>query len=167
MSQHTALLGPLSDPELLKSQAWLDGQWVDASSRFAVTNPADGSHLVDVPNQGPEQAEQAIAAAARAFPGWAAKTGKERAQLMRKWFDLIVANAEDLARLMTAEQGKPVPEAKGEVMYGASFIEWFAEEAKRVNGDVLASPATDRRLVTLKQPIASAPRSRRGISRLR
>jgi len=153
MSQHAALHDQLSDPELLKSQAWLDGQWVDSSSRFAVINPADGSHLVDVPNQGTKEAEQAIAAAARAFTGWAAKTGKERAQLMRKWFDLIVANADDLAKLMTAEQGKPVPEAKGEVMYGASFIEWFAEEAKRVNGDVLASPAADRRLVTLKQPI--------------
>ena len=153
MSQHTALHAQLSDPELLKSQAWLDGQWVDANSRFAVTNPADGSQLVDVPNQGAKEAEHAIVAAAKAFPGWAAKTGKERAQLMRKWFDLIVANADDLAKLMTAEQGKPVPEAKGEVMYGASFIEWFAEEAKRVNGDVLASPATDRRLVTLKQPI--------------
>ncbi len=153
MSQHTALHAQLSDPKLLKSQAWLDGQWVDASSRFAITNPADGGHLVDVPNQGPKEAELAIAAAARAFPSWAGKTGKDRAHLMRKWFDLIVANADDLAKLMTAEQGKPVPEAKGEVMYGASFIEWFAEEAKRVNGDVLASPAADRRLVTLKQPI--------------
>ena len=153
MSHPVAAALHLSDKQLLKSQAWLDGQWVDAPSRFSVTNPADGGHLVDVPNLGPKEAEQAIAAAARAFPGWAAKTGKERAQLMRKWFELILANADDLAKLMTAEQGKPVPEAKGEVMYGASFIEWFAEEAKRVNGDVLASPAADRRLVTLKQPI--------------
>ncbi len=153
MSQQAAITLQLSDPELLKTRAWLDGQWVDASSRFPVTNPADGSVIVEVPNQGPKEAELAIAGAAKAFPGWAAKTGKERAQLMRKWFDLIVAHADDLAKLMTAEQGKPVPEAKGEVMYGASFIEWFAEEAKRVNGDVLASPAADRRLVTLKQPI--------------
>ena len=93
MSQHTALRAQLSDPELLKSLAWLDGQWVDAPSRFPVNNPADGTHLVDVPNQGAKEAEQAIVAAAKAFPGWAAKTGKERAQLMRKWFDLIVANA--------------------------------------------------------------------------
>lgn len=153
MSQAAALRSQLSDPELLKTQAWLDGKWVDADSRFPVTNPANGLLIAEVPNQGPKEAELAIAAAAKAFPDWAAKTGKERAQLMRKWFDLIVASADDLAKLMTAEQGKPVPEAKGEVMYGASFIEWFAEEAKRVNGDVLASPAADRRLVTLKQPI--------------
>jgi succinate-semialdehyde dehydrogenase/glutarate-semialdehyde dehydrogenase len=143
----------LADPNLLRSQAWLDGQWVDAPSRFPVTNPADGSLIVEVPNLSPADAEQGIAAAHAAFPVWARKTGKERAQLMRKWFDLIIANADDLALLMTAEQGKPLAEAKGEVMYGASFIEWFAEEAKRVNGDVLASPAADRRLITLKQPI--------------
>ena len=143
----------LSDPQLFKTQAWLNGVWVDAASRFAVNNPANGICIAEVPNQGPEDAERAISAAQAAFPGWAAKTGKERAQLMRKWFDLIVAHADDLALLMTAEQGKPVAEAKGEVMYGASFIEWFAEEAKRVNGDVLASPAADRRLMTLKQPI--------------
>jgi succinate-semialdehyde dehydrogenase/glutarate-semialdehyde dehydrogenase len=143
----------LADPNLLRSQAWLNGQWVDAPSRFPVTNPADGSLIVEVPNLSPADAEQGIAAAHAAFPVWARKTGKERAQLMRKWFDLIIANADDLALLMTAEQGKPLAEAKGEVMYGASFIEWFAEEAKRVNGDVLASPAADRRLITLKQPI--------------
>lgn len=153
MSQSTPSLPKLSDPQLLKTQAWLNGAWVDAASRFAVINPADGSCIAEVPNQGPEDAVRAISAAQSAFPGWAAKTGKERSQLMRKWFDLIVAHADDLALLMTAEQGKPVAEAKGEVMYGASFIEWFAEEAKRVNGDVLASPAADRRLVTLKQPI--------------
>jgi succinate-semialdehyde dehydrogenase/glutarate-semialdehyde dehydrogenase len=147
--------GPLklTDTALLRKQAYLNGVWVDAATRFDVTNPADGQILISVPNQGANEAAQAITAAQAAFPAWAAKTGKERSQLMRKWFDLIVANADDLARLMTAEQGKPVAEAKGEVMYGASFIEWFAEEAKRVNGDVLASPAVDRRLVTLKQPI--------------
>lgn len=143
----------LADPDLLRSQAWLDGQWVDAPSQFAVTNPANGARITSVPNLSPAEAEQAIAAAHAAFPAWSRKTGKERAQLMRKWFDLIIANADDLALLMTAEQGKPLAEAKGEVMYGASFIEWFAEEAKRVNGDVLASPAADRRLITLKQPI--------------
>ena len=153
MSTAISAIPSLADPGLLKSQAWINGHWVDAASHFPVTNPADGSKIIDVPNQGPQDAERAIAAAQAAFTVWAAKTGKERAQLMRKWFELIVANADDLARVMTAEQGKPVPEAKGEVMYGASFIEWFAEEAKRVNGDVLASPAADRRLVTLKQPI--------------
>ena len=147
--------GPLklTDTALLRKQAYLNGVWVDAATRFDVTNPADGHTITSVPNQGATEAAQAITAAHAAFPGWAAKTGKERSQLMRKWFDLIIANADDLAKLMTAEQGKPVAEAKGEVMYGASFIEWFAEEAKRVNGDVLASPAADRRLVTLKQPI--------------
>ena len=143
----------LTDPALFRQQAWLDGQWIDAASRFDVCNPANGARITDVPNLGPAEAARAIDAAHAAFPAWARKTGKERAQLMRKWFDLIIAHADDLATLMTAEQGKPVGEAKGEVMYGASFIEWFAEEAKRVNGDVLASPAADRRLITLKQPI--------------
>ncbi len=143
----------LTDPVLLRQQAWLDGQWIDAASRFDVRNPANGALIAEVPNLGPADAARAINAAHAAFPAWARKTGKERAQVMRKWFDLIVANADDLALLMTAEQGKPLAEAKGEVMYGSSFIEWFAEEAKRVNGDVLASPAADRRLITLKQPI--------------
>ncbi len=143
----------LTDTTLLRSKAYLNGAWVDAATRFDVTNPADGHTITSVPNQGADAATLAITAAQAAFPAWAAKTGKERSQFMRKWFDLIVAHADDLAKLMTAEQGKPVAEAKGEVMYGASFIEWFAEEAKRVNGDVLASPAADRRLVTLKQPI--------------
>lgn len=153
MSFATPGIPGVKDPQLLKSHSWLNGSWVDAPNRFPVTNPADGSLIVEVPNLSPADAEQAIAAAHAAFPAWSRKTGKERAQVMRKWFDLILANADDLAVLMTAEQGKPLAEAKGEVMYGASFIEWFAEEAKRVNGDVLASPAADRRLITLKQPI--------------
>jgi succinate-semialdehyde dehydrogenase/glutarate-semialdehyde dehydrogenase len=153
MSLATPGIPGLQDPELLKSQSRLNGRWVDAPNRFPVTNPADGSLIFEVPNLSPADAEQAIAAAHAAFPTWARKTGKERAQVMRKWFDLIIANTDDLAALMTAEQGKPLAEAKGEVMYGASFIEWFAEEANRVNGDVLASPAADRRLITLKQPI--------------
>lgn len=153
MSFATPGIPGLKDPQLLKSHSWLNGSWVDAPNRFPVTNPADGSLIVEVPNLSPADAEQAIAAAHAAFPAWSRKTGKERAQVMRKWFDLMLANADDLAALMTAEQGKPLAEAKGEVMYGASFIEWFAEEAKRVNGDVLASPAADRRLITLKQPI--------------
>ncbi len=151
---HTAAgLPALSDPGLLRQHAFLNGRWVDADTHFDVTNPADGVVIAAVPNQGAAAAGQAIAAAQQAFPGWAAKSGKERAAILRRWFDLIVAHADDLALLMTAEQDKPVPEARGEVMYGASFVEWFAEEAKRVNGDVLASPATDRRLLTLKQPI--------------
>ena len=151
---HTAPgLPALSDRALLRSQAFLNGHWVDADTRFEVINPADGAVIASVPNQDGRAAGQAIVAAQQAFPGWAAKTGKERAVILRRWFDLIVAHADDLALLMTAEQGKPVPEARGEVMYGASFVEWFAEEAKRVNGDVLASPTADRRLLTLKQPI--------------
>jgi succinate-semialdehyde dehydrogenase/glutarate-semialdehyde dehydrogenase len=153
MLQAVTGLPKLQDTTLLKTHAYLDGAWVDAAERFNVSNPADGVIIASVPNMGASEAALAIQAAHTAFPAWAAKTGKERAGILRKWFDLILANADDLALLMTAEQGKPVAEAKGEVVYGASFIEWFAEEAKRVNGDVMSSPWTDRRIVTLKQPI--------------
>ncbi|MES2024815.1 MAG: NAD-dependent succinate-semialdehyde dehydrogenase [Pseudomonadota bacterium] len=143
----------LKDPALLRNLAYIDGAWVDAKTSFIVTNPADGSTIGSVPNMGAEETEAAIKAAHVAFPAWAAKTGKERSIIMRKWFDLIIANTDDLAALMTAEQGKPLIESKGEVIYGASFIEWFAEEAKRVSGDVMASTWSDKRTVTLKQPI--------------
>ncbi|MFZ6842772.1 NAD-dependent succinate-semialdehyde dehydrogenase [Undibacterium sp. RuTC16W] len=151
MSQVTSL--NLKDPSLLRSQAYINGIWVGASGTFDVTNPATSALVGTVPNLGAEQAQAAIDAAQAAFPLWAAKTGKERAAIMRKWFDLMVANADDLAILMTVEQGKPLAEAKGEVIYGASFIEWFAEEAKRVSGDVMSSTWTDKRMVVLKQPI--------------
>ncbi|MFZ6815339.1 NAD-dependent succinate-semialdehyde dehydrogenase [Undibacterium sp. Rencai35W] len=151
MSQVTSL--NLKDPSLLRSQAYINGIWVGASGTFDVTNPATSALVGTVPNLGAEQAQAAIDAAQTAFPLWAAKTGKERAAIMRKWFDLMVANADDLAVLMTVEQGKPLAEAKGEVIYGASFIEWFAEEAKRVSGDVMSSTWTDKRMVVLKQPI--------------
>ena len=143
----------LKDSTLLQRHAYLNGLWVDASERFDVTDPASGSVVGSVPNLGAQETQQAIDAAAVAFPLWAAKTGKERAAVMRRWYDLIVANADDLALLMTAEQGKPLPEARGEIAYGASFIEWFAEEAKRVSGDVMASTWSDKRTVVLKQPI--------------
>ena len=143
----------LKDPTLLCRHAYLNGAWIDASERFEVDNPADGSIIGSVPNLGAAQARQAIDAAAAAFPAWSARTGKERAAIMRRWYDLIVANADDLALLMTAEQGKPLAEARGEVAYGASFIEWFAEEAKRVSGDVMSSTWSDKRMVVLKQPI--------------
>lgn len=143
----------LRDARLLHTDTLVDGEWITTDHRFDVCNPASGERIASVPNLDSKDATQAVLAAQRAFPGWASKSGKERAQILRRWFDLIITNADDLARLMTAEQGKPLAEAKGEVGYGASFIEWFAEEAKRVNGDVLASPATDRRLLTLKQPI--------------
>lgn len=151
---HSAHSQPaLQDTQLIRSQAYLNGEWINAASSFAVVNPADGVVITSVPNMGVEHAQQAINAAEAAFPAWAARTGKDRAGILRKWFDLILAHADDLALLMTAEQGKPIAESKGEVIYGASFIEWFAEEAKRVNGDVMSSPWTDRRIITLKQPI--------------
>jgi len=143
----------LSDATLLRNQAYMNGAWVGASASFAVTNPADGRTIGSVPNMGKEEAHKAIDAANAAFPAWSAKTGKERAAIMRKWYELLILHANDLAMLMTAEQGKPVPEAKGEVLYGASFVEWFAEEAKRVSGDVMASTWSDKRMVVLKQPI--------------
>ncbi len=152
MSKHTAFPN-LRDPQLLRTDALINGEWTAGTLRFDVINPATEARLAAVPNLGAADAERAIAAAHHAFPGWAAKSGKERAQILRKWFDLILANMDDLAQIMTAEQGKPIAEAKGEIVYGASFVEWFAEEAKRVNGDVLASPASDKRLLTLKQPI--------------
>jgi succinate-semialdehyde dehydrogenase / glutarate-semialdehyde dehydrogenase len=143
----------LNDAALLRNQAYVNGAWIDSDATFEVTNPADGATLATVPNLGADDARKAIDAAHAAFPAWAAKTGKERAGILRKWYDLMIQHADDLAALMTAEQGKPVPEAKGEVMYGASFVEWFAEEAKRVSGDVLASTWSDKRMVVLKQPI--------------
>jgi succinate-semialdehyde dehydrogenase/glutarate-semialdehyde dehydrogenase len=143
----------LSDAALLRNQTYIDGAWVGAASSFNVNNPADGVMIGSVPNMGAADTEKAIAAAQAAFPTWSAKTGKERANVMRKWYDLIMANADDLAALMTAEQGKPLAESKGEVVYGASFVEWFAEEAKRVNGDVMSSTWSDKRMVVLKQPI--------------
>jgi succinate-semialdehyde dehydrogenase/glutarate-semialdehyde dehydrogenase len=153
MLQAAKGLPKLKDAALLRSQSYINGAWVGADASFDVSNPADGVTLGSVPNMGAAETQSAIDAANAAFPAWSAKTGKERAGIMRKWFDLLLANADDLAALMTAEQGKPLPEAKGEVMYGASFIEWFAEEAKRVNGDVMSSTWADKRMVVLKQPI--------------
>ena len=153
MLQAVKGLPKLNDAALLRNQSYINGAWVGAAASFDVTNPADGVTLGSVPNMGAAEAQSAIDAANAAFPAWSAKTGKERAGIMRKWFELMLAHADDLAALMTAEQGKPLAEAKGEVMYGASFIEWFAEEAKRVNGDVMSSTWSDKRMVVLKQPI--------------
>lgn len=146
-------LAQLKDPSLLKTDALINGQWVAGSSRFEVTDPSNGQHLTTVANLGALEAEQAIAAANAAWPAWKNKTAKERSTILRKWFDLLMANQDDLGRIMTAEQGKPLPEAKGEVAYGASFVEWFAEEAKRVNGETLPQFDNNRRLLVLKQPI--------------
>ncbi|MEM5326959.1 NAD-dependent succinate-semialdehyde dehydrogenase [Paraburkholderia sp. JHI2823] len=146
-------LTQLNDPALFKTRAYIDGEWSGGAATFAVLDPADNAEIAQVPDFGADEARRAIAAASAALPAWRAKTGKERAAVLRRWFDLVIEHADDLAAIMTAEQGKPLAEARGEVVYGASFLEWFAEEAKRVNGDVLASPASDRKLVVLKQPI--------------
>ena len=149
----TSPLSTLKDPSLLKTDALIGGQWVAGSTRFDVTDPATGLKLADVANLGPADAEAAIAAANAAWPAWRSKTAKERSLILRQWFELLMANQDDLARIMTAEQGKPFPEAKGEVAYGASFVEWFAEEAKRVNGETLPQFDNNRRLMVIKQPI--------------
>lgn len=143
----------LHDHGLLRDKAFIGGEWTGAESAFTVSNPADSSKIGGVPNMDASHTRRAIDAAQAAFSEWSAKTGKERAAVMRAWFDLMIDNADDLAKLMTAEQGKPLAEAKGEVIYGASFVEWFAEEAKRVSGDVLSSTWKDRRMLVLKQPV--------------
>jgi succinate-semialdehyde dehydrogenase/glutarate-semialdehyde dehydrogenase len=146
-------LAALNDPTLLKTDALVGGDWVGGDSRFAVTDPATGVHLADVANLGAAQAQQAIAAADRAWPAWRAKTAKERTAILMKWFALLHQHADDLARIMTAEQGKPLAEARGEVVYGASFLEWFAEEAKRVYGETIPTTDPTKRYLVLKQPI--------------
>ncbi|MFP8780876.1 NAD-dependent succinate-semialdehyde dehydrogenase [Hydrogenophaga sp. RWCD_12] len=153
MDMKTSPLALLKDPTLLKTDGLINGEWVQGASRFDVLDPATGLKLADVANLGPADAEKAIAAANAAWAGWKNKTAKERSIILRKWFDLLMANQDDLGRLMTAEQGKPLAEAKGEVAYGASFVEWFAEEAKRVNGETLPQFDNNRRLMILKQPI--------------
>ncbi|MBU0589855.1 MAG: NAD-dependent succinate-semialdehyde dehydrogenase [Gammaproteobacteria bacterium] len=153
MDMKTSPLAQLKDPTLLKTDALINGQWIKGGSRFDVLDPSNGSKLADVANLGPKEAEAAITAANAAWPAWRSKTGKERHGILMKWFNLLMANQEDLGRIMTAEQGKPFPEAKGEVAYGASFVEWFAEEAKRVNGETLPPWDNNRRLMVIKQPI--------------
>ena len=143
----------LKDPSLFKEQAFINGQWVGSKENFIVQNPATDELIASVSNLGPKDAEVAIAAAEKALPAWRNKTGKERAHIMRKWFDLITENTQDLATIMTLEQGKPLAEAAGEVTYGASFVEWFAEEAKRVAGSIPATTWGDKRMMVLKQPI--------------
>jgi succinate-semialdehyde dehydrogenase/glutarate-semialdehyde dehydrogenase len=143
----------LKDPSLFKEQAFINGQWVGSKENFNVQNPATDELIASVSNLGPQDAELAIAAAEKALPAWRNKTGKERAHIMRKWFDLITESTQDLATIMTLEQGKPLAEAAGEVAYGASFVEWFAEEAKRVAGSIPATTWGDKRMMVLKQPI--------------
>ena len=153
MDMKTSPLALLKDPTLLKTDALINGEWVKGTARFDVHDPSNGSKLADVANLGPKDAEAAIAAANAAWPAWRTKTAKERSIILRKWYDLLMAHQEDLGRIMTAEQGKPFAEAKGEVAYGASFVEWFAEEAKRVNGETLPQFDNNRRLMVIRQPI--------------
>lgn len=143
----------LKNQSLFKEQGFINGKWVSSKDTFAVTNPATDDLIASVSNLGTHDAELAIKAAADALPAWRNKTGKERAHIMRKWFDLMIQNTQDLATLMTLEQGKPLAEAAGEVTFGASFIEWFAEEAKRVTGSIPTTTWGDKRLMVLKQPI--------------
>jgi succinate-semialdehyde dehydrogenase/glutarate-semialdehyde dehydrogenase len=145
----------LSDSLLFRQQAYIGGQWCDADSRqtIEVLNPFDGSLIGTVPKMGQAETARAIASADQALPGWKAKTGKERGAILRKWHDLIEANREDLALMLTLEQGKPLAEARGELTYAQSFVEWFSEEAKRVYGDVLPNTRSDQRLLAIKQPV--------------
>jgi succinate-semialdehyde dehydrogenase/glutarate-semialdehyde dehydrogenase len=146
----------LKDPKLFREQCYIDGGWVGGEKTFPVRNPATGEVLGSVPKLGAAETRRAIEAAERAWPAWRAKTAKERALILRKWFDLMMANQEDLAQILTAEQGKPLAESRGEIAYGASFIEWFGEEAKRVYGDTIPAPWADKRILVIKQPIGVA-----------
>jgi succinate-semialdehyde dehydrogenase/glutarate-semialdehyde dehydrogenase len=148
----------VSDRRFFRQQAFIDGAWVaaDSGATFAVEDPATGAVLGSVPDMGAAEARRAIAAAERALPVWRSKTAKERAQIMRRWFDLVMAEQETLARVITAEQGKPLAEARGEISYGAAFIDWFAEEGRRIYGDVISPSSADRRQLVFKQPIGVA-----------
>jgi succinate-semialdehyde dehydrogenase/glutarate-semialdehyde dehydrogenase len=146
----------LKDANLFRDLCYIGGEWVDgaaAGRTFAIVNPATGAELARVPDLGAAETRRAIEAAHAAWAPWRAKTAKERAAILRKWFDLVMANQEDLAQILTAEQGKPLAEARGEIAYGASFIEWYAEEAKRVYGDVIPQHQADKRLLVIKQPV--------------
>ncbi|WP_027476672.1 NADP-dependent succinate-semialdehyde dehydrogenase [Curvibacter gracilis] len=143
----------LQDPSLLRDQCLIDGQWISSEHRIDVTNPATGARVGSVPRLGAAETERAVLAAQAAWPAWRARTAKERAAILRRWYELIQAHADDLARIMTAEQGKPLAEARGEITYAASFIEWFAEEARRVYGDTIPAPLSSQRIVVTKEPI--------------
>lgn len=153
MDPATSPLAALQDPALFKTDALINGQWVAGSGRFAVSDPATGRRLAEVANLGAPETEAAIAAAHAAWPAWRAQTAKQRASVLMKWFQLLNQHADDLARLMTAEQGKPLAEARGEVLYAASFVEWFAEEARRVYGETIPTTDPTKRYLVIKQPI--------------
>ena len=141
--------------KLFRDKCYINGEWIEANSKdtISVNNPATLKEIGTVPKCGKEETKKAIDAANAAWPKWKSTSAKERSIILRKWFDLIISNKEELAQIMTIEQGKPINESRGEIVYGASFIEWFAEEAKRVYGDTIPDPLTDRRIVVLKQPV--------------
>ena len=143
----------LTDNELLKNFSYINGSWHSSKTKIAVTNPATGELVANVSNAGTVETELAVKAAKNAFKMWSGKSANERATLMRNWFNLMMQHQDDLARILTLEQGKPLAEAKGEIAYGAAFIEWFAEEGKRVYGDIIPAPSNDKRIVVIKQPI--------------
>ena len=144
----------LDRPDLLATCSYINGQWrQDSDTLMTVTNPANGEVIAQIPSLGAAETAEAIAAAKAAMPAWQATPAKQRAQILRKWFDLIMANQQDLAKILTAEQGKTLAEANGEVAYGAAYIEWFAEQAKRIDGDIIPSPGADKRLLVIKQPV--------------
>jgi succinate-semialdehyde dehydrogenase / glutarate-semialdehyde dehydrogenase len=153
ISKPNALLGLLKDKTLLKTECYINGKWVGGDATISVTNPVDESLIGTVPKLGKAETKAAIEAAAIAQKAWGKKTAKERSIILRKWFNLMIENAEDLAQIMTAEQGKPLGESRGEVVYGASFIEFFAEEAKRIYGETIPIPMVNSRAVVIKQPI--------------
>jgi succinate-semialdehyde dehydrogenase/glutarate-semialdehyde dehydrogenase len=155
MTETIAAAPALRRADLLRKQAWLNGEWADSDSgeTFAVTNPATGEELAQVPRMGRAETRRALEAAAAAYPDWRATTARERAGILRRWADLMLEHVDDLALLLTLEQGKPLAESRGEVAYAASFLEWFGEEGKRVYGDTIPQPSPDRRILVLKEPV--------------
>ncbi|GGP26429.1 NAD-dependent succinate-semialdehyde dehydrogenase [Silvimonas amylolytica] len=145
----------LKDPSLLRQQCYINGQWQDADNKesIPVTNPATGEIIATIPKMGAAETRRAIDAANAAWPAWRKKSAKERATILRRWNDLMLANVDDLATILTAEQGKPLAEAKGEIAYAASYLEWFSEEARRIDGEIIPAPASDRRFLVIKQPV--------------
>lgn len=145
---------PFSSP-LLRDAGYIDGVWTsgDATKTFDVLNPATGELLASLPDMGAAETRAAIDAAHAAQPAWAARPAKERSAILRKWFDLMVANADELAAILTAEMGKPFPEARGEILYAAAYIEWYAEEAKRIYGETIPAPSDDKRMIVIRQPV--------------
>jgi len=155
MLDKTSLKNKLTNKKLLKDKAYVDGKWVSAASEktFEIYNPSTHDLIIRVPDMSRKDAQKAIDAAYRAFPMWSSKIAKERADILSKFHNLIMENIDDLANILTAEMGKPLAEAKGEIAYGASFIQWFAEEAKRINGETIPSHQADKRILVLKQPV--------------